>query len=285
MGRAASSACSTAASVRGSTSIDKRPAHVILVLDLVLQHFGRVRRAPVHGTAHAGAGGRREEISPDPMSYGRLNHDRTPVEPDPALFGNLQARRLRIRLQIDIVVKSTGGADLWSANVFEMGCPGVPALLLVLAGGVGLFANVVRLISGARRASSHRLQHRGEHFPDALHAGWLLHREPERRAACCSSSAPTSAPHERRGCSGWCRSTRGSLFLLRIRSFESAHLKVNDKEGNPIEIGAIVVWKVIDTAEAAFEVDNYEAYVRVQSESALRNAAPATPTTRTTSPA
>ena len=70
--------------------------------------------------------------------------------------------------------------------------------------------------------------------------------------------------------------TRKSISL-RIRSFESAHLKVNDKEGNPIEIGAIVVWKVIDTAEAAFEVDNYEAYVRVQSESALRNAATSYP--------
>jgi len=58
----------------------------------------------------------------------------------------------------------------------------------------------------------------------------------------------------------------------RVRSFESAHLKVNDKEGNPIEIGAVVVWKVIDTAEATFEVDDYETFVRVQSEAALRNA-------------
>jgi regulator of protease activity HflC (stomatin/prohibitin superfamily) len=63
----------------------------------------------------------------------------------------------------------------------------------------------------------------------------------------------------------------------RVRSFESAHLKVNDKEGNPIEIGAVVVWKVVDTAEATFEVDNYETYVRVQSEAALRNAATSYP--------
>ena len=52
---------------------------------------------------------------------------------------------------------------------------------------------------------------------------------------------------------------------------------MNDKDGNPIEIGAVVVWKVIDTAEASFEVDNYEAYVKVQSESALRNAATSYP--------
>jgi regulator of protease activity HflC (stomatin/prohibitin superfamily) len=60
---------------------------------------------------------------------------------------------------------------------------------------------------------------------------------------------------------------------LRVRNFESAHLKVNDTDGNPIEIAAIVVWKVVDTAEAVFEVDDYENYVKVQTESAVRNLA------------
>ncbi len=60
---------------------------------------------------------------------------------------------------------------------------------------------------------------------------------------------------------------------LRVNSLESTHLKVNDIDGNPIEIAAIVVWKVVDTAQALFQVDNYPAYVRVQSESALRNLA------------
>jgi regulator of protease activity HflC (stomatin/prohibitin superfamily) len=60
---------------------------------------------------------------------------------------------------------------------------------------------------------------------------------------------------------------------LRVRNFESTKLKVNDHDGNPIEIGAIVVWKVVDTAEAAFEVDDYENYVRVQTEAAVRNLA------------
>jgi regulator of protease activity HflC (stomatin/prohibitin superfamily) len=59
----------------------------------------------------------------------------------------------------------------------------------------------------------------------------------------------------------------------RVRNFESGKLKVNDNEGNPIEIAAVVVWKVIDTAEAVFEVDDYNNYVKVQSESALRNLA------------
>jgi regulator of protease activity HflC (stomatin/prohibitin superfamily) len=57
---------------------------------------------------------------------------------------------------------------------------------------------------------------------------------------------------------------------LRVRNFETAKLKVNDNHANPIEIGAIVVWKVVDTAEALFEVDDYQRYVAVQSESALR---------------
>jgi len=64
---------------------------------------------------------------------------------------------------------------------------------------------------------------------------------------------------------------------LRVRNFESSHLKVNDAEGNPIEIAAVVVWRVVETAEAVFEVDDFENYVRVQSEAALRNAATSYP--------
>jgi len=64
---------------------------------------------------------------------------------------------------------------------------------------------------------------------------------------------------------------------LRTRNFETAKLKVNDANGNPIEIGAIVVWRVVDTAEAMFEVDDYENYTRVQSESAVRTLASSYP--------
>ncbi|MBM41224.1 MAG: hypothetical protein CL483_04780 [Acidobacteria bacterium] len=60
---------------------------------------------------------------------------------------------------------------------------------------------------------------------------------------------------------------------LRVRNFETEHSKVNDTEGNPIEMAAVVVWKVVDTAEASFEVDDYVHYVHVQSESAVRNLA------------
>ena len=59
----------------------------------------------------------------------------------------------------------------------------------------------------------------------------------------------------------------------RVRNFESARLKVNDHAGNPIEIAAVVVWRVSDTAEAMFEVDDYKNFVQVQTEAAVRNLA------------
>jgi len=64
-----------------------------------------------------------------------------------------------------------------------------------------------------------------------------------------------------------------SRVSMRVRNFESSKLKVNDKNGNPIEIAAVIVWEVIDTAEAVFQVDDYEDFVSIQSESALRNLA------------
>jgi len=60
---------------------------------------------------------------------------------------------------------------------------------------------------------------------------------------------------------------------VKVRNFETGKLKVNDCNGNPIEIASVVVWKVIDTAEALFEVDDYEEYVHVQSEAAVRGLA------------
>lgn len=60
---------------------------------------------------------------------------------------------------------------------------------------------------------------------------------------------------------------------LRIRNFNSQKIKVNDLHGNPIEIGAVVVWRVIDTAKAVFDVENYEQFVDVQSETAIRQLA------------
>jgi regulator of protease activity HflC (stomatin/prohibitin superfamily) len=64
---------------------------------------------------------------------------------------------------------------------------------------------------------------------------------------------------------------------LRVRNFETGKLKVNDHDGNPIEIAAVVVWSVVETAEAIFQVDDYEQFVHVQSEAAVRNLATSYP--------
>lgn len=60
---------------------------------------------------------------------------------------------------------------------------------------------------------------------------------------------------------------------LRIRNFNSQKIKVNDLHGNPIEIGAVIVWKVVDSAKAVFDVENYEQFVDIQSETAIRQLA------------
>ncbi|HTY87652.1 MAG TPA: SPFH domain-containing protein [Candidatus Acidoferrum sp.] len=64
-----------------------------------------------------------------------------------------------------------------------------------------------------------------------------------------------------------------SKISLRARNFNSERLKVNDKRGNPVEIAAVVVWRVEDTAKAAFDVDDFESYVHIQSEAAIRHIA------------
>jgi regulator of protease activity HflC (stomatin/prohibitin superfamily) len=67
------------------------------------------------------------------------------------------------------------------------------------------------------------------------------------------------------------------LISLRVRNFETGRLKVNDRDGNPIEIAAVVVWRVVETFEAVFNVDDYENFVHVQAEAALRNMATSYP--------
>jgi regulator of protease activity HflC (stomatin/prohibitin superfamily) len=66
--------------------------------------------------------------------------------------------------------------------------------------------------------------------------------------------------------------TRRKLSL-RVRNFESGKLKVNDRDGNPVDIAAVVVWRIVETFEAVFNVDDYENFVHVQSEAAVRNLA------------
>src|SRR4030095_12243549 len=67
--------------------------------------------------------------------------------------------------------------------------------------------------------------------------------------------------------------TTKTNISLKVRNFNSQTLKVNDAEGNPVEIGAVVVFKVMVTARASFDVDNYERFVEIQSETAIRHIA------------
>jgi regulator of protease activity HflC (stomatin/prohibitin superfamily) len=71
--------------------------------------------------------------------------------------------------------------------------------------------------------------------------------------------------------------TKRRRVSMRVRNFESSKLKVNDHDGNPIEIAAVIVWQVVDSAEALFQVDNYQQFLSVQSESAVRNLATSHP--------
>ena len=145
--------------------------------------------------------------------------------------------------------------------------PGIPIALLLPA---AFIAGVSLLVNGARND-----------MPLFIVGGILL-------IVLCFCSAPglfTVAPNQGRVLTlfGTYKGTAkhsGLWFTnpfmfkkaisLRVRNFETNKLKVNDARSNPVEIGAIVVWKVVDTAEASFEVNDYVQYVSMQSESALR---------------
>ena len=72
----------------------------------------------------------------------------------------------------------------------------------------------------------------------------------------------------------WCNPfAKKQKISLRVRNFQSERIKVNDASGNPIEIAAVVVWRIVDTAKAVFDVADYEQFVTVQSETSLRHLA------------
>jgi regulator of protease activity HflC (stomatin/prohibitin superfamily) len=90
-------------------------------------------------------------------------------------------------------------------------------------------------------------------------------------ASAVDPKFPTSINIGRQGGLGF----KSSKISLRAHNFNSEKLKVNDKRGNPVEIAAVVVWRVDDTAQAAFDVEDYRSYVEVQSEAAIRSIASA----------
>ena len=150
------------------------------------------------------------------------------------------------------------------------GMPGLPALLLLLAADAGLIWMLVMNI-------------RSESAPEIVFAALMIALSTFLMAGLFMVNPNEGKVLQLFGEYKGTAKIQGlrwaNPFLtkkkvsLRVRNFESSHLKVNDIDGNPIEIAAVVVWKVFETAEAVFEVDDYEHYVKVQSEAALRNLA------------
>ena len=148
--------------------------------------------------------------------------------------------------------------------------PGIPALLLLIA--LGAFA-IYLFVMGAK----------GEGIPNpsmlvaglavgglaAVALGGFYMVEPNQ-AAVLSLFGKYVGTSKDQGLRWNNPFYAAKKISLRVRNFESGKLKVNDLDGSPIEIGAVVVWQVVDSAEAVYNVDDYESFVHIQSEAALR---------------
>jgi regulator of protease activity HflC (stomatin/prohibitin superfamily) len=155
-------------------------------------------------------------------------------------------------------VREPGGplpSALFAAVILAVLC------VLTLVGLFTLQPNEARVLVlfGSYRGTVRRAGfHWGNPFYSNGNAGFVV-QMPGQRAA---GSAPPSAAS---------RKNPRMKISLRARNLNTEHLKVNDRQGNPIEIAAVVVWRVADTAQAMFDVDDYEDFVRIQSETAVRH--------------
>jgi regulator of protease activity HflC (stomatin/prohibitin superfamily) len=145
---------------------------------------------------------------------------------------------------------------------------GFPFLVILLTGFFTLQPNEARVLvlfgdyKGTVRTS-------GFHWGNPFYTNG-----PQQFAALAQAAAQSKAGGSKQGAATEPRKTMGrNKISLRARTLNGDRLKVNDKRGNPIEIGAVVVWRVGDSAQATFDVDNNETYVSTQSESALRHLA------------
>ncbi|MCM2268554.1 MAG: SPFH domain-containing protein [Thermoanaerobaculia bacterium] len=146
--------------------------------------------------------------------------------------------------------------------------PGIPALLVLLA---GLVYAGVHLVGAARAGDAGGTIEGAVGLVVAIFLLVGLYMvEPNQARVMTLFGAYRGS--ERRTGLRWANPFYAKKSIsLRVRNFETERLKVNDLDGNPIEIAAVVVWRVVDSFEAVFHVDNYEDFVHVQSESALRN--------------
>lgn len=150
------------------------------------------------------------------------------------------------------IVLAAHETPVWS--LFVVAVVLFPVLIILLTGHFALQPNEARvlILFGAYKGT---VRESGFHWANPFYARGI------RMVASADGKSVTF------------NKTASHKISLRARTLNMERLKVNDKRGNPIEIAAVVVWRVQDTAQAVFDVDDYESYVRTQSESALRHLA------------
>jgi regulator of protease activity HflC (stomatin/prohibitin superfamily) len=158
------------------------------------------------------------------------------------------------------VSQSNGGHPLWP--VFIAGLLGMITAVVLMPGFFTLQPNEARVLILFGRYKG-TVRESGFHWGNPFYSNGLK-----------GGSRFTTTEKDREIQFGTRRAWRNKISL-RVRNLNSDKLKVNDKRGNPIEIAAVIVWRVEDTAQAMFDVDDYETYVRIQSESAIRHLASA----------
>ncbi len=144
------------------------------------------------------------------------------------------------------------------------------AILMIILGFIGLFGFFTLQPNQARVLVLFG-QYKGTVRRSGFHWGNPFYTNGSSLAAQMQAAA--AAKSGEKGAPAPIRKSSRMKISLRARNFNGERLKVNDKRGNPIEIAAVVVWRVEDTAQAMFDVDDYENYVTVQSESAVRHLA------------
>lgn len=145
--------------------------------------------------------------------------------------------------------------------------PGIPALLVLLVGMLGIAALMIQAIANEAVITALVCLAIGVVMFVLLFGLFMV--EPNQ-AAVLSLFGRYVGTVKEQGLRWNNPFYAKKKISLRVRNFESSKLKVNDLEGSPIEIASVVVWQVVDSAEAVYNVDDYESFVHIQSESALR---------------
>jgi regulator of protease activity HflC (stomatin/prohibitin superfamily) len=154
--------------------------------------------------------------------------------------------------------------DFW--EIFVPAVLGLPIFIILLTGLFTLQPNEARvlILFGKYKGT---VRESGFHWGNPFYSNGL---KPADGTLGPTATAETAA---KTAVSLAARVPRRYIISLRARVLNGEKLKVNDKRGNPIEIAAVIVWRVADTAQAVFDVDNYQRYVQTQSETALRHIA------------